>query len=415
MIPPEIAAPAQGSVVKRLLPLAGLILLCSWWLGCTTAADPKPTRGRGGGAGQAMSVAVAKVQRQDVPVYLTGLGSVAAFNTVSVKSRVDGQLVQVAFKEGQLVDKGDLLAVIDPRPFEIQLSQAEAAQAQARGTLAKDQAQLRDVKLNLARFMDLADQGVISPQQRDSQSALSDEVEAAIRADEAAIRSIQSQIDNAKLQLTYCHITAPIGGRIGLRLVDEGNIVHASDQNPMLVITQIQPIAVVFTLPEDNLPAVSRQMSHGTLRVDAYSRDDQHKLGSGELVTIDNQIDQSTGTIRLKAQFDNPDGALWPNQFVNVQLLLEVRKNLNVVPAASIQRGPQGSFVYVVQPNKTVEVRPVSLSLVQGNLAAIDQGLAPGDVVVTDGQDKLQAGSKIEVRNARASENASAQTPGSGS
>ena len=203
-------------------------------------------------------------------------------------------------------------------------------------------------------------------------------------------------------------------GRIGLRLVDEGNIVHASDQNALLVITQIQPIAVIFTLPEDNLQAVARQMSHGTLNADAYSRDDLKKLGTGTLVTIDNQIDQTTGTVRLKAVFDNKDGALWPNQFVNMQLLLEVRKNTTVIPAAAIQRGPQGSsYVYVVKANKTVDVRQVTVSLTQGNLAAIESGISPGEVVVTDGQDRLQANSKIELRSANALDNVPARAPGS--
>jgi multidrug efflux system membrane fusion protein len=398
---------------KGLLPLSFIILLSIWGLGCTTAADPKPARPRGGGV-QAVPVAVATVQRQDMPIYLTGLGSVTAFNTVSIKSRVDGQIVQIAFREGQMVNKGDLLVVIDPRPYEIMEHQAEAAQAQAQGALAKDQAQLRDAQLNLKRFSDLASQGVIPPQQRDSQKALVDEVEAAIRADEGAIRVNQAQIENAKLQQTYCHITAPTSGRIGLRLVDEGNIVHASDQNPLLVITQIQPIAVIFTLPEDNLQAVARQMSQGTLQVDAYSRDDQKKLGTGTLLTIDNQIDQTTGTVRLKAQFDNKEGLLWPNQFVNVQLLLEVRKNSTVIPTAAIQRGPQGiSYVYVVKANKTVDVRSVSVAITQGAMAAIESGITPGEVVVTDGQDKLQADSKVELRSANAMEKIPAQAPGS--
>ena len=400
-------------MTKRDLSLATIVMFCLVVLGCATAS-PKATKSKGGA--QAIPVAVADAQSQDLPVYLTGLGTATAFNMVNIKSRVDGQLVQVAFKEGQVVNKGDLLAVIDTRPFENQLSQAQAAlsqakatQSQAQATLSKDQASLRDVKLNLTRFTGLAAQGVISSQQRDSQSALADELEGSIRADEAAIRadeatigSAQSQIDSAKLQLTYCHITAPIGGRIGLRLVDEGNIVHAADPNPLLVITQLQPISVIFTLPEDNLPAVARQMRQGTLRVDAYSRDDQTKLGTGSLETIDNQIDQTTGTARLKARFDNADGALWPNQFVNIQLLLEVRKDITVVPAAAIQRGPQGTYIYVVKKDKTVDVRQVSVSLTQGNLAAIGKGISPGEKVVTDGQDRLQADSKVEIRGGNA-------------
>jgi len=321
----------------------------------------------------------------DLPVYLTGLGSVTPSNSVSIKSRVDGQLTQVAFKEGQQVAKGKLLAVIDPRPFEVQL-------AQARATLAKDQAQLRDAKLNLQRFRDLLkESGALSQQQVDTQSALVDQLEAATHNDEALISS-------AQLQITYCHITAPITGRIGLRLVDVGNIVHAADPNPLLIITQLQPIAVVFSLPEDQLPTVAQHMKSGALGVLAYSRDDQNQLASGQLQTIDNQIDQTTGTGKLKAMFENRNSELWPNQFVNVRLLLESKKNAIVVPSAAIQHGPQGAFAYVVKSDKTAEARPVTVALSQGNLTAIAQGLAEGENVVTDGQDKIQNGSKVEPR-----------------
>lgn len=330
-------------------------------------------------------VAVTAARRMDLPVYLSGLGTVTPSNSVSVKSRVDGQLTEVAFKEGQQVVKGQLLAVIDPRPFEVQL-------AQARATLAKDQAQLRDAQLNLQRFQDLLKQsGAVSQQQVDTQSALVDQLEAATHTDEA-------QISSAQLQISYCHITAPLSGRIGLRLVDAGNIVHASDQNPLLIITQLQPIAVVFSLPEDQLPSVAQHMKAGPLQVLAYSRDDQTQLAAGQLLTIDNQIDQTTGTGRLKAMFDNRNNELWPNQFVNARLLLESRRNVVVVPAAAVQRGPQGTFAYVVTSEKTAEARPVTVSLTQGNLSAIAQGLAEGESVVTDGQDKIQNGSKVEPR-----------------
>jgi multidrug efflux system membrane fusion protein len=227
----------------------------------------------------------------------------------------------------------------------------------------------------------------------DTQKATADQLEGAVRADQAAI-------DNAKLQITYCHITAPVPGRIGLRLVDIGNIVHASDQNPLLVITQMQPISVIFTLPQANLPEVAAKMKRGTLYVDAYSSDDRTKLATGTLLTIDNQIDQSTGTARLKATFKNEDGSLWPNQFVNVHLLLDVRKNSTVVPSVAVQRGPSGTFVYVMKQDKSVEARPVTVALAQSNQSVIASGLEPGDVVVTDGQDKLQNGAKVEPRNA---------------
>jgi len=332
-----------------------------------------------------MPVGVANVERKDMPYYLTGLGSVSAFYTVSIKSRVDGELTQVNFKEGQFVKKGDLLAVIDPRPYEVMLSTAQAQ-------LFRDQASLRDAKLNYQRYRDLLhDSGAMSQQQVDTQQATVDQLEGTVRTDQAAI-------DNAKLQISYCHITAPVSGRVGLRQVDPGNMVHATDTNAMLVLTQLQPIAVLFMLPEDNLPAVSQRMAKGTLQVEAYNRSDQTKLATGTLQTIDNQIDPSTGTGKLKAVFDNKDNVLWPNQFVNVRLLLEVKKDSLVVPAAAIQRGPQGTFVYAVKPDKTVEVRPVTVAFTQNNVASIASGLAANEMVVTDGQDKLQAGSKVEPR-----------------
>ena len=334
---------------------------------------------------QTVPVSVATVERRDLPVYMSGLGSVTAFNTVAIKSRVDGQLVKVAFREGQEVRKGDLLAVIDPRPYQVALDQAQATQL-------KDQSQLKNAQLDMQRYNGLVAAGVVSHQQVDTQEALVGQLEGTVRADQAAI-------ENARLNLTYCHITAPVDGRVGLRLVDTGNMVHANDTNPLLVITQLQPIAVIFTLPEDSLPVVAQHMRAGALRVEAYSRDDQTRLASGSLLTIDNQIDQSTGTGKLKAIFDNHERALWPNQFVNVRLLLEVRKNSTVLPAAAVQRGPQGTFAYVVKGNSTVEVRPVTLALTQGNVTAISQGVAPGEVVVTDGQDKLQNGSKVVFRN----------------
>jgi multidrug efflux system membrane fusion protein len=229
----------------------------------------------------------------------------------------------------------------------------------------------------------------MSQQQLDSQHAMVDQLEGAVRAD-------QAQVDNAKLQLTYCHITAPIDGRVGLRLVDPGNMVHASDPNGLLVITQLEPIAVLFTLPEDSLPTVAQHLRQGALEVEAYSRDDQTKLATGTLLTIDNIIDPTTGTGRLKAMFDNKEGMLWPNQFVNVKLLLEVRRNSVIIPNAAVQHGPQGVFVYVVKPDKSAELRPVTVSLIQGNTAAISSGLEPGELVITDGQDKLQNGSKVD-------------------
>jgi membrane fusion protein, multidrug efflux system len=291
----------------------------------------------------------------------------------------------VNFREGQDVREGELLIQIDSRPYEVQVEQLQAQ-------LFRDQAQLRDAKLNLERYTALIPSGSIAQQQVDTQKALVDQLEGTVRND-------QAQIDAAKLNITYSRITAPFNGRVGLRQVDPGNIVHASDTNPMLILTQLQPIAVIFTLPEDVLPRVAKQMKQGTLEVDAFSRDDQTKLASGKLLTIDNQIDPTTGTAKLKAVFDNRDNKLWPNQFVNADLLVETRKNSTVVPTAAIQRGPQGTFVYAVNPDKTVQDKPVTIALTQGDITVVSDGVTPGDTVVTDGQDKLQRGSRIEPRN----------------
>jgi membrane fusion protein, multidrug efflux system len=347
-------------------------------------AGSRPTTARAA-TGQSIPVGVAAAERRDMPFYLTGLGSVTAFNTVSLRTRVDGQLAEVNFKEGQYVRQGELLVLIDPRPYEVALSQAQA-------TLFRDQAQLRDARLNYERYKGLLQEsGAMSQQQVDTQRAAADQLEGAVRADQAAI-------DSARLNLTYCRITAPISGRIGLRLIDIGNMVHATDTNPLLLITQLQPISIIFTLPEDQLPTVAQHMQRGPLEVEAYSRDDQTKIASGKLLTIDNQIDPSTGTGKLKSVFDNKDQILWPNQFVNVRLLLEIKKNSTVIPSAAIQRGPEGNYVFTVKPDKTVEVRPVTVALTQNNLASISNGVAPGDVVVVDGQDKLQANSRVEPR-----------------
>jgi membrane fusion protein, multidrug efflux system len=378
----------RRSGIRLARRLSGRPFLATLALSLATAVLPGCSAGSKPGTARAATqnvvpVGVATAQRRDVPVYLKGLGNVTASNTVSVKSRVDGQLAQINFKEGQNVNKGDLLAVIDPRPY-------QAALDQAQGNLARDQAQLKDAQLNYERYKSLLEEsGAMSRQQVDTQKAAADQLEGAVRADLA-------QIDTAKLNLVYSHITSPINGRIGLRLVDIGNMVHAADTNPLLVITQLQPIAVIFTLPEENLPTVAKHLHQGPLSVEAYDSDDQNKLATGTLLTIDNQIDQTTGTGRLKAMFNNVDNVLWPNQFVNVRLLLETHKDSTVVPSVTIQNGPQGSYVFVVKPDKTVEVRPVTVSFTQNNVATIATGLTPGDVVVMDGQDKLQGGSKVD-------------------
>ncbi len=334
-----------------------------------------------------ISVVAAPVKVGDVPILLRGLGTVTAFNTVAVKSRVDGQLTAIYFTEGQYVKKGDLLAQIDPRPYQVQLEQAQ-------GQLARDQAQLNDAKANLARYQALWNEKVIAKQQLDTQQAQVGQFEGSIEAD-------QANVDSAKLQLSYARITAPISGRAGLRLVDAGNIVHASDANGIVSIAQMQPIAVLFTIPADNLPSVLDKLRAGAhLRVDAYDRDDRTKIATGTLLTVDNQIDPTTGTSRLKAEFDNRDGALFPNQFVNCRLLLDVKHNAVLVPAPAIQRGPQGTFVYVVKADKTAGVRPVTLGSAEGDNISVDKGLQAGETVIVEGQDKLQDSSKVDVRMA---------------
>ncbi len=347
------------------------------------AGAPKNGAARAGAASVPVVVATARID--DVPIYLNGLGTVTASNKVTVRSRVDGQLITIAFQEGQLVHEGDLLAEIDPRLFQVQLTQAQ-------GQLARDMAQLNSAQLTLARYRDLLSGDLIAKQQVDDQAALAAQLEGSVKTD-------QGLVDNAKLQLSYCRITAPISGRIGLRLVDVGNIVHINDQNGLFVILQMQPIAVLFSLPADNLPAILTKLNAGErLTVDAYDRAGQTKIATGYLLTVDNQIDQATGTTRLKSLFNNDDNALFPNQFVNARLLLEVQKAATVVPSNAIQRGPQGEFVYVVKADQSAEVRPVTVGATAGNDTTIRAGVSEGEVVVVDGVDKLRAGISVRVQ-----------------
>jgi multidrug efflux system membrane fusion protein len=346
-------------------------------------------------------VVVATAQKGDLPIYFNGLGTVTAFNTVTVHTRVDGQIVKVNFTEGQFVNQGDSLLEIDPRPYQVQLEQAE-------GQMAKDQAQLKDVQVDMERYTLLYKEGVIAKQQVDTQQAQVGQFEGAIKADQATI-------DNAKLQLVYAHITAPISGRVGLRLIDAGNIVHATDSGGLLVITQLQPISVIFSLPQDQLPQVMTKIrAGGQLPVEAFDRDDTAKIASGKLATIDNQIDTTTGTYKLKAIFTNQDNILFPNQFVNVHLLVDTKKNVTIIPSPAIQRGPQGTYVYAVGAGNVVSIRPVTVAQITGNSAGVSTGLNPGDLVVIDGQDKLQEGTKIVPNLANSSANRAASAPSTG-
>jgi membrane fusion protein, multidrug efflux system len=342
--------------------------------------------GRGGGGLGPVPVVTAKVKRADVPVYLNGLGNVSGFYTATVKSRVDGQLMKVNFNEGDLVKEGQALIEIDPRPYQVQLEQAQ-------GTLAHDQALLDDAKLDLARYITLLEQDAIPKQQLDTQKALVAQYEGSIKQD-------QANVDAARLNITYSHVTAPITGNVGLRLVDPGNIVHAADANGMVVITQLQPIQVQFTIPEDSLPAVLRKMRAGIhLPVDAYTRDNATKLATGEFQTVDNQIDSTTGTAKLKAVFKNEDFALFPQQFVNIRLKVDVLTQRLVVPGVAVQNGQQGTFVYVVDPETSkIHLKTVQIGQTDQEIDEIRSGVSESDQVVIDGADRLDEGTLVRVR-----------------
>jgi len=409
-IPARDSSEAQSSSRSRwwIWLVIVAVVAGGWWYFRSRGAQANSSAGTPGGAANSagkggqpanitVPVVVATAHRGDLPVYFNGLGTVTAFNTVTVRSRVDGQIVKINFTEGQYVKAGDALIEIDPRPYQVQLEQAE-------GQLAKDQAQLRDMQVDYERYQLLFKEGVIPKQQLDTQQAQVGTYEGAIKAD-------LGTIDNAKLQITYSHITSPISGRVGLRLVDMGNIVHASDTNGLLVITQLQPIAVLFSLPQDQLPEVIAKMhSAKALAVEAFDRDNTLKIATGKLLTIDNQIDTTTGTYKLKAVFDNAKNELFPNQFVNTHLLVDTKKNVVLVPITAILRGPQGTYVFSVDPGNTVKVKNITVSQTTGNFAGVSAGLGDGDVVVVDGQDKLKEGSKVDPRTQSVGGGGSAQS-----
>lgn len=369
-------------VRRRLVWVLGLVALAAVAFGALRMMGNKdPVHG---GRGGPVSVRTAVARKGEMPIILTALGTVTPLANVTVKTQVNGQLMGLGFQEGQTVQAGDFLAQIDPRPFENALAQAE-------GQLQRDQALLREAELTRDRYKKLLKEDSIARQQLDTQESLVQQYHGAVLTDEAQIRA-------AKLNLTYSRITAPVTGRMGLRQVDVGNYVQTSDANGIVTITQMQPITVLFTLPEDTLPALNKRLAAGaTLEVTALDRAQDKELARGQLAAIDNQIDTATGTIKLRAQFDNADSALFPNQFVNVRLHLDTLADTVVIPTAALQRGASGAFVYGLKPDSTVTVRPVQPGPSEGEITAILDGLAPGDTIVTDGTDKLREGAKVRV------------------
>jgi multidrug efflux system membrane fusion protein len=352
--------------------------------GAPSGGTVSKKKGGKGGENATTPVIGARASKGTIGVYFNGLGSVTPIATVAIKSRVDGELMAVNFREGDMVHKGDLLIQIDQRPYQVQLTQAEGQQM-------KDQATLDNAPVDLTRYEGLLKQNAIPEQQVANQRATVKEAEATVKAD-------QGQVDNANLNLTYTRIAAPITGKLGLRLVDAGNIVHASDQNALVVITQMDPISVLFTISEDQLPTVLQKMRAGVkLAVEAYDRDMKRRLASGVLTTVDNEIDQTTGTVRLRATFDNQNNALFPSQFVNARLLVEEKRGVLLLPTAAIQRSSSRVFVYLVKPDSTVTVSNITTGTAEGETTEITSGLKAGDVVVMTGADKLQEGSKVRV------------------
>jgi multidrug efflux system membrane fusion protein len=374
---------------KKIFWIAALLFvgISAFWFYSKQADAPAQSgvsKHGSGGDGKPLPVQAAMAKSGDIDVSINALGTVTAHTTATVKARVDGQLLRVPFREGQSVKQGDVLAEIDPRPFQVLFDQSK-------GQLIRDQALLENARLDLERYRGLLAKDSIAKQQVDAQEAL-------VRQDEGIVKTDHAQVDSAQLNLDFTHITAPVSGILGLRQVDVGNMIHGSDANGLVVITQTQPIYVIFAIPADNISAVLAHLrSDEALPVDALDRDGKTKLATGKLLTVDNQIDVTTGTIKLKAEFANTDNKLFPNQFVNSRLRVETRHNAILIPVAAIQRGTQGTFIYVVGQDKAVSIRPVTLGPVSGDIVAIEKGLTAGEQVVTDGTDKLREGAKVEV------------------
>jgi multidrug efflux system membrane fusion protein len=364
--------------------VAALLVLGVWWHTRRPAAAPKPP--------PAIPVDVASVRRADVPVYLEGLGTVQAFYTVTITSRVDGQIEKVAFQEGQDVKKGDLLVQIDPRPYQAALGMAIAARD-------KDKALLANAHRDMERYTLLEPENLASKQTVDTQHSLIAQLSAQVKGDEAAV-------ENARTQLDYTTIRSPIDGRTGIRRVDPGNIVHATDTTGMVVVTQLEPISVIFSLPEDQFNQLSAALSHGAVTATALSRDDKEVLDTGTVALIDNQIDQTTGTLRVKATVPNKQRRLWPGEFVNLRVQTQLQRGVLTIPATALQRGPDGLFTYVVQPDSTVKVAELTVGERSGDLVVVEKGLQPGDQVVASNQYRLQPGSRIKANTPQAADNA---------
>jgi len=393
-IPPKTKPRSRGRLIVTCLLLLLVVAGIVWW----SKKESAPQQARGGRNAAPMSIVPEVVGKGDIGINLNGLGTVTSLATVTIRSQISGYLLKIDFKEGDDVKKGDLIAEIDPRPF-------EATLAQARGQLARDEAMLKGAQVDLTRYQGLAAQNAVPRQTLDTQVALVAQDQGTVEADRATVKS-------AEVNLQYCRIVSPIDGRVGLRQVDQGNYVTPGDATGLVVITQLQPISVLFTVPEDNLQAISKRIQAGAvLPAAAYSRDGAHKIADGTLDTFDSQIDPTTGTIKLRAQFPNQSRTLYPNQFVNVRLLLDTHKDVTTMPTAGVQRGVPGTFVYLINADDTVSVRKIELGVTDGDRVEVHSGLVPGDRIVIDGADKLRDGAKINVR-AEADINAPAAGPG---